>query len=147
MSSYDGRNTAQKQNEMRRAMKQKQRHTSGKGKVKVEKVEEVKIPRHVRGVFCEKTLDDIRAFFTAHPSRVITYQFFKNALRNGVTVQVCDEDHPLYNTVVTVTENGFDFDGSNIEVYSLTVNLAQGFGVQFKKVGGRDGRPERVIVS
>lgn len=142
MGSYFGKDTATKQNEMRRA--QKKRQSMGKRGAKNEtKLEDVKIRRHVQGSWADDTVTAIRNQVLAYPGRPITTQFFRKMMKNeGVRVVINDEGHDLEGREVTITNDGITSE-LGLELFSVTVSLDSTFGVRFNK----DKHTGRVYVS
>lgn len=143
MASYAGAQTAEKQQELRRAMKHKQKF--GKKKRRSDRdVDAVKIPRHLSGKFSKSTEEAISREMQANPTRPFTTEGVKKLLRNGdISVTIGTEEHPLNGDDLIIKEDGFDY---GIQIFTVSVFTAGGFGVKFKLVGGRNGKPERVIV-
>lgn len=130
---------SEQQNEMRRAMKQKQRHGNGKRK-EVKQLEEVKINRHIVGKFTGATEEAIKSHFLRTPELPITTDWFKNYIKNGNKINI--------ESSSSMGEISIDFDDihSGIEYRSVTVFTAGGYGVIFKVIGGFRGKPRKVLI-
>ena len=130
----------QQQNEIRRAMKAKQKLGSGKRK-NDNIVEDVKFTRHVSGKFSEPTQELIKQKFHLNPETPITTEYFKKVLSNGsLFVTVSEEDSPSTEVEITssgiypILRNGETVSRMNIKIYTVTVFTAGGFGVKFKSL-------------
>lgn len=131
-------NTAEKQNEIRRAMKQKQKHYRKKQNNSGQK-EDHRIARHIQGKFAGETAQQIADFFAKQPHYPLTTDFFRNILRNGGVIFI----EGKYGDV-SITSDSIS---SGVDIWSVEVHTSGGYGVKFKTIGGRDGKPRKVIVS
>lgn len=140
---------AEEQNELRRAMKAKQRLGRGKKKTGEDK-QDFKVARHLSGKFSPETEEVIKKRFHFKPEVPITTEFFRRTLdRGSVFVRVSEENAPAEE--VEVTKSGIFPIIRNAEgvaerigmpVFSVTVFTSGGFGVKFKSLKDNN----RVIV-
>lgn len=131
-------NTAEKQNEIRREQKRKQRLGKGKKKGGLE-LENVRVSRHVTGSFDQEMQDAIAKRFMTKPEEPITTEFFRQYVKEKPIKVDCGDVHGT----VEITEDDIK---CSLVVYTVTVFTAGGYGVKFKTVGGRNGKPRRVII-
>lgn len=129
------KNTAEKQNEIRREMKRKQK-VGRRRRRPTEASDKVRLSRWVKGEFSPET-KTILSSIIMEEKKVVTSRtlvWLMNEKRLSVVVH--DEDNILINDkTFFVTREGFkDVDGDppGYQFYGVTVEIAQGFGYQFK---------------
>lgn len=128
-------NTAEKQNEIRREQKRKQRVGKKKGFSKhVSASEKIKLPRVVSGVFTGETKAALDQRIVDRPELPITTGFFKKILKRGdpIEFKVNDENFPTMDG----EEFKVDDQGIHTPIYVHTVRVwtGVGYGIEIKKL-------------
>lgn len=127
--------TAQKQNEIRRAQKQKQRFGKKKGfSAQQSGVEQVKLPRVVSAVFAGETQASLNQRILDRPELPVTTGFFKKILKRGdpIEFKVNDENFATMNgQEFTVDESGIH---TPIYVHTVRIWTGMGYGIEIKKL-------------
>lgn len=129
------KNTAEKQNEIRREMKRKQK-VGRRRRRPTETNNTVRLSRWVKGEFSPET-KTLLSSMIMEEKKIVTGRILIRLMHEGkLSVIVHDEDNVLINgKTFFVTTSGFkDLDGDvpGYEFYGVTVEIAQGFGYQFK---------------
>lgn len=128
-------NTSEKQNEIRRAQKHKQRVGRKKGfSSHQSSLESIKLPRVVSAQFSGETMASIDQRIADQPDLPITSGFFKKILKRGDVIEfrVNDERFPTMNgESFTVSSSGFD---TPIFVHTVRFWTGLGFGIEVKKL-------------
>lgn len=128
-------NTAEKQNEIRREQKRKQR--LGKGRRQhIEQKESAKLTRFVRGDWSEETKTLLSSLIMEENQVITGRTLVKIMYESKLSIIVDDPENPLINgKKFNVTKEGFKDDkgnGPEYDFYSVTVPTGNGFGFQFK---------------
>ena len=132
-------NTAEKQNDIRREVKRRQSRGTKKHK-ETSKDETFDFKYHVSGKFSEDTKKVIHKRFMSTPEEPVTGEWFRNLIK-GTSVIVDIIDSPIAQ--VEITSTGIkSIGGFDIDLYSVTVYTAGGYGVKFKTLKGQ----QKVIV-
>lgn len=132
-------NTAEKQNEIRRAQKQKQRYGKKKNRGRVEDQEKIKVNRHINAKFGPNTELAIKEHFLNKPEEAVTTEFFRGLMKNQAVDVVGEAPYGD----ISITEADIE---CGIGLKTVTVFTAGGYGVKFKVVGGFQGKPRKVII-
>jgi len=128
-------NTADKQNELRREQKRKQRTNRKKGfSSHTSAAEKIRLPRVVNAQFSGATKEAVDQRIVDLPMMPITSGFFKKLLSRGVGLhfRVSDDKFPTMNgDEFSVTLEGFD---TPIFVHTVRFWTGLGFGIEVKKL-------------
>jgi len=128
-------NTAEKQNEIRREQKRKQRVGKKKGFSRhVSAGEKIKLPRVVSAKFSGETRAAIDQHIASRPDLPLTTGFFKKILKRGdpIDFKVTDENFP------TMQEGEFQVTSERIDtpifVHTVRFWTGLGYGIEIKKL-------------
>jgi hypothetical protein len=133
---------SEKQDEIRREKKRKQKISAGKGSSQKRKQQEGegKIPRHVTGKWSKSMEETIASEFQRNPTRPLTTGFFSHLLRDGETivVEATEEGSVGISGEVHITNTNITLKGKvDMDMWSCSVFTSGGYGVRFHKPKGK----------